>query len=71
MRWSKLLLAVSAILVGCVAMSAQSFEITPFVGGQINGSLDYSTTLFHGLDVENGLSYGVTGGYLFGEYYGL
>jgi outer membrane protein W len=52
-------------------MSAQSFEVTPFVGGQINGSLDYSTTLFHGLDVKNGLSYGVTGGYLFGEYYGL
>jgi hypothetical protein len=50
---------------------AQNFEFTPHVGGQINGGLDLSTSLFHRFEVANGVNYGITLGYLLGEHYGV
>jgi len=50
---------------------AQRVEIGGFVGGQLNGGLDLSTSLFRRIDVQNSMNYGVTAGYLFGEHYGL
>jgi len=51
--------------------AGQNFEITPHVGGQINGGLDLSTSIFHRIEVGNSLNYGVTVGALLGEHYGL
>jgi opacity protein-like surface antigen len=50
---------------------AQNFEITPHIGGQINGGLDLSTSIFHRIEVGNALNYGLTAGYLVGEHYGI
>jgi hypothetical protein len=50
---------------------AQNVEITGHVGGQINGGLDLSTSLFHRIEVGNATNYGVTAGYLLGEHYGI
>jgi len=61
------------LIVGSFVTSAaaQNFEITPYVGGQINGGYDLSTTLFNRIEVANGVNYGVTAGYLLGEHYGI
>lgn len=67
-----LLVALAGLLFLTPAFAfAQNFEITPHVGGQINGGLDLSTTLFHRIEVGNGVNYGITAGYLFGEHYGI
>ena len=51
--------------------SAQNFEITPHIGGQFNGGLDLSTSLFRRIEVGNSMNYGVTAGYLVGEHDGV
>jgi len=51
--------------------AAQNFELTPHVGGQVNGGLDLSTSAFNRFEVANGLSYGISLGYLLGEHYGV
>ena len=53
------------------AASAQNFEVTGHVGGQFNGGLDLSTSLFHRIEVGNSMNYGLTAGYLLGEHYGI
>jgi len=68
---TKVLLVAAWITILVGTASAQSFEITPFVGGQTNGGLDLSTTRFRRIEVGNGLSYGVSAGYLLGDHYGL
>jgi opacity protein-like surface antigen len=50
---------------------AQNVEITGYVGGQVNGGLDLSTTIFERLEVENAMNYGASIGYLYGEHYGF
>jgi Outer membrane protein beta-barrel domain len=70
MRFQKVTLA--AILAFFIPLAwSQNFEITGQVGGQFNGGLDMSTSFFNRIDVGNGLNYGVTLGYLFGERYGV
>src|SRR6185503_1668680 len=53
------------------AASAQNVELTAHVGGQINGGLDLSTSLFHRIEVGNSTNYGITAGYLLGEHGGI
>lgn len=50
---------------------AQNFEVGAQVGGQINGGLDLSTSLFHRIEVANALNYGLTVGYLPGQHSGI
>jgi len=50
---------------------AQKIEVTGYGGGQINGGLDLSTTLFQRIEVGNGANYGVILGYLAGEHAGI
>ena len=50
---------------------AQNVEVTGHVGGQFNGGLDLSTSLFRRIEVGNSTNYGVTAGYLLGERYGI
>lgn len=66
-----ILLSAAACFVLVTFTFAQNFEITPQVGGQINGGLDLSTTIFHRIEPQNALNYGLTAGYLVGEHYGL
>lgn len=47
---------------------AQNVEITGYGGGQINGGLDLSTTIFQRIEVGNSTNYGVILGYLVGEH---
>jgi opacity protein-like surface antigen len=61
----------SFLFLASVATFAQNFEITGQAGYQINGGLDLSTTLFHRIDVENSLNYGISAGALVGEHYGV
>jgi len=42
---------------------AQNVEVTGHVGGQFNGGLDLSTSLFRRIEVGNSTNYGVTAGY--------
>jgi outer membrane protein W len=49
----------------------QNIEVTASVGGQINGGLDLDTTLYKRLEVQNGWTYGLSAGYLFGHNYGV
>ncbi len=67
---ASLLLLASAPAFG-QQNGGQRFEIGAYAGGQINGGVDLSTTIFHRIDVQNGVNYGITAGYLFGEHYGL
>jgi opacity protein-like surface antigen len=48
---------------------AQNFEIGANVGGQLNGGLNLSTSLFNRIEVANGVNYGLTLDYLIGEHY--
>lgn len=69
---TRLLLAMAClVMVAPAAHSQKGIEITPFVGWQINSGLDISTAAFKRLDVQNGLSYGVSGAYLLGAYTGV
>ena len=65
-------LRACAILILIVPMArSQNFEVTGQVGGQINGGLDLSDSLFKRIEVANGVNYGVTAGYLLGDHYGV
>lgn len=75
----KILKIVSMLIIsGCVTSGVaqetytptQNFEITGQVGGQINGGYDLSTSLYHRIEVANGVNYGITTGYLLGEHMG-
>jgi hypothetical protein len=67
-----LLLAVGGFfLTPVISFAQQNFEIGGYVGGQINGGVDLSTTLFHRIEVQNGTNYGITAGYLLGEQHWL
>lgn len=66
-----LLLAVLCFVAAPSAWSQKGIEITPFVGWQINSGLDISTPVFNRIDVQNGLSYGISGVYLLGGYTGV
>src|SRR5262245_31500604 len=66
-----IILAAACLMLPVPLALGQNFEVSGLVGGQVNGGLDLSTTFFHRLEVENGLSYGVTAGYLLGEHYGV
>jgi Outer membrane protein beta-barrel domain len=65
------LLSLSACFFLLTSAFAQNFELGANVGGQLNGGLDLSTTIFHRIEVGNGVNYGVTAGYLLGEHYGV
>jgi opacity protein-like surface antigen len=64
---------LSALIVFLFSTSAfsQNFEVTGYAGGQLNGGLDLSTSLFRRIEVENSTNYGVSAGYLLGEHYGV
>jgi len=66
---------LSALLCGIVLLlsraSAQNFELTGHIGGQFNGGLDLSTSLFDRIEVGNSMNYGLTAGYLLGEHAGI
>jgi opacity protein-like surface antigen len=49
----------------------QNIEITGYGGGQVNGGLDLSTTLFQRIEVGNSANYGAILGYLVGEHAGV
>jgi hypothetical protein len=67
-----LLLAVGGFfLTPVLSFAQQNFEIGGYVGRQINGGVDLSTTLFHRIEVQNGTNYGITAGYLLGEHAGV
>jgi opacity protein-like surface antigen len=67
-----LLLAFATLLfLPSPSAFAQNVEITGYGGGQLNGGIDFSTTLFRRIEVENGGSYGAILGYLLGEHYGV
>jgi opacity protein-like surface antigen len=61
----------SLLFLTPVCVFAQNVEITGYGGGQINGGLDLSTTLFQRIEVGNSANYGVILGYLVGERGGL
>ena len=71
MKTKTVLLSALLCLVILPSAFAQRFEIGGFVGGQLNGGVDLSTSLFRRIDVQNSVNYGVTAGYLLGEYFGL
>lgn len=70
---STLLLAVAMVLflTAPSAFGQHNFEVGANVGGQINGGVDLSTTIFHRIDVHNGLNYGLTAGMNLGEAVGV
>jgi len=65
------IVSVIGAFVLLASASAQNFEVTGQVGGQINGGLDLSTSLFHRIEVANALNYGLTVGYLAGQHGGI
>jgi len=61
-------LGVITCIAATVGMAwSQNFEVTPFIGGQVNGGLDLSTSVVRRIEVQNGLNYGVSLGYLLGD----
>ena len=46
----------------------QKFELTGIIGGQLNGGLDLSTSLFRRIDVQNGLTRGLGAGYRLSDH---
>jgi opacity protein-like surface antigen len=64
---------IAVLILGSLVTSAlaQNVEVTANVGGQINGGVDLSTSLFHRIDVHNSVNYGLTLGYLLGEHYSV
>jgi opacity protein-like surface antigen len=61
------------IFVGLAALNSwgQKVELTAFIGGQTNGGMNLSTSLFQRIDVKNGRTSGLSAGYLLGDHYGL
>jgi opacity protein-like surface antigen len=73
-----LLVSVASLFLSSVYCFAQygtarepKIEIGGYVGGQINGGADLSTTIFRRLEVRNGVNYGLTLGFLVGEHGGV
>lgn len=64
-------LLATLLLITVALGTAQNFEITGHIGGQLNGGLDLSTTRFHRIEVGNSMNYGITAGYLLGQHYGV
>ena len=60
--------SIAALLLFVASASAQNVEVTAYVGGQINGGYNFSTSLFHRLEVGNSVNYGIIAGYLLGEH---
>jgi hypothetical protein len=58
-----LLVIVLTAAAAPTAWAQKGIEVTPFVGGQFNSGLSLSTSLYHGIDVQNGLNYGVSASY--------
>lgn len=52
-------------------LGQQNFELTAYGGGQINGGVDLSTTIFRRIEVQNGVNYGITAGVLLGSLAGV
>jgi opacity protein-like surface antigen len=71
MKIKTILLSALTLFVLLPSAFAQKIELTGLIGGQLNGGVDLSTSLFHRIDVQNSANYGATVGYLFGEYYGV
>jgi opacity protein-like surface antigen len=51
------------LILAVSGLAAQQVEITPFIGGQINGGVDYSTRNYTRADLGNALTYGFAAGY--------
>lgn len=66
-----LLQAIVCVTLLQLTAFGQNIEITGHVGGQFNGGLDLSTSLFRRIEVGNSTNYGITAGYLLGERYGI
>jgi opacity protein-like surface antigen len=68
---TNLLLAATVwtVLTAPTAWAQRGIEVTPFIGGQINGGVDLSTPLYKRIDVQNGLNYGVRASYAIGSKY--
>ena len=60
--------AITWIAVAVGMAWGQNVEVTPFIGGQVNGGLDLSTSVVRRIEVQNGLNYGVSLGYLLGDH---
>jgi opacity protein-like surface antigen len=58
---------VWTVVAAPMARAQRGIEITPFVGGQINGGLALSTPIYNGIDLQNGLNYGISAGYGLGK----
>jgi opacity protein-like surface antigen len=75
MKTKKVLLLMEAsfflALAPAFVFAQHNFEVGGYAGGQINGGADLSTTIFHRLEVGNGVNYGVTAGFLLGEHGGV
>jgi opacity protein-like surface antigen len=70
MKTNLLLTAIVWTLLSApVAWGQRGIEVTPFIGGQINGGLDLSTATYKRIDVQNGLNYGVSASYPIGSKY--
>jgi opacity protein-like surface antigen len=65
------LVSVFVLVSAGFAQDGGNFEVSGLVGGQINGGIDLSTTLYKRIEAGNALSYGATVGYLMGEHYGV
>ena len=65
---TKLLWAMVWLHIAALPALTQNVELTGYIGGQTNGGLDLSTTAFQRIDVQNGISYGLSAGYLLGEH---
>jgi len=69
MKTNPLLAAIAwTFLVAPTARAQRGIEVTPFIGGQVNGGLDLSTARYNRIDVQNGLNYRVSAGYLIGTH---
>jgi opacity protein-like surface antigen len=68
---TRLLFAAIAwtVLVAPIAWAQKGIEVTPFIGGQINGGVDLSTSLYKRIDVQNGLNYGLSASYAIASKY--
>ena len=56
MKTNSIVMTACATLVLLTSAFAQNWELTPHVGGQINGGLDLTTSLFHRFEVANGVT---------------
>jgi opacity protein-like surface antigen len=68
MRTNLLLAIAWTVVAAPTAWGQKGIEVTPFFGGQTNGGIDLSTALYKRIEVQNGTNYGVTAGYLIGNY---